>query len=256
MATLQQVDAHAATLDDAVAVALAQFLAAWRVTTAVDGSDAHDDLVDAIMDILASLGPIIETLALDFYEDLREAAGVTMPFRPSGIDLPSRDRVDALAGWSLRPLTLDEPDLELALSRASSGLQRITLGIDRGTIQTNTERDPAGARYARHASANACAFCALLATREGDWLYRTKQSATRVVGVAVGSERVLRGTQPLGEKYHYDCRCVAVPVWSDEDFEEAPYVEAWREAYHEAFDASDGELRSILALMRQSAGLR
>lgn len=78
----------------------------------------------------------------------------------------------------------------------------------RDTVITNTNRE--GVRWARHASANACGFCRMLATRGA--VYRS---------------------QALAKKSHDHCHCLAVP---DRDglYVPAPYVEQWERDYTQA----------------------
>lgn len=115
--------------------------------------------------------------------------------------------------------------------------------------------------WARHASATACGFCRMLATR-GD-VYHSEAAATSVVGRgkamsdmdamwrggAGGPVKGLggrwlaggvkaRGSRGLGSKYHDHCRCVAVPSM---DYEPPSYVDQWREAYYELAKEADRE---------------
>lgn len=85
---------------------------------------------------------------------------------------------------------------------------RAVFNGSRDTVITNTERE--GISWARHASANACGFCRMLATRGA--VYRT---------------------QALAKKSHDHCHCLAVP---DRDglYVPAPYVEQWERDYTQA----------------------
>lgn len=85
---------------------------------------------------------------------------------------------------------------------------RAVFNGSRDTVITNTERE--GVRWARHASANACGFCRMLATRGA--VYRS---------------------QALAKKSHDHCHCLAVP---DRDglYVPAPYVEQWERDYTQA----------------------
>lgn len=293
MATLAEVEAHQQAVTDLTTLAQAELVATWRAVDLANPSEVAEATRDVLPAIVAAYTLAGATLAADFYEDIREAAGVAGAFAATLADGPSPERVDALIGWGLEPLfrqrdVLDaeslaeeygvevEPrmvpasDPDKALSRLSGGLQRIVANADRDTIAANVERDPADATWARHASANACAFCAMLATR--DAVYATKESATRVVGR--GTDRLYdgtkldlrrkgvkaRGTRELGDKYHDDCRCIAVPEWPDEPLERAPYVDDWAAAYKKAFSqlepGTPDYTKELLANMRQILGAR
>lgn len=78
----------------------------------------------------------------------------------------------------------------------------------RETMVANAVRE--NVRWGRHASASACGWCRMLATR----------------GAVYGSAE-------LAESSHPSCHCMAVPARNGR-YEEAPYVEQWREDYAQA----------------------
>lgn len=78
----------------------------------------------------------------------------------------------------------------------------------RETMVANAVRE--NVRWGRHASASACGWCRMLATR----------------GAVYGSAE-------LAESSHPRCHCMAVPARNGR-YEEAPYVEQWREDYAQA----------------------
>lgn len=267
MPTLAEVEAHRQALDDLTTLATAELVALWRSLDLTVPSEVAAAVRDVLPTLAAGYGLASAGLAADFYEDVRGAAGVAGSFAADLAELAHRERVDALAGWGVAPLFWRDdaeaqmlaedygvrveprpaPDPDKALSRLSGGLQRIVANADRDTIALNAERDPADARWARHASANACAFCALMATR--DAVYRSEQSALRVT-------EARSGKQKLGEKYHDHCRCIAVPEWPDAPLERAPYISDWEAAYTAATAELGGanDPKAILSLMRQSLG--
>lgn len=251
MPTLADAEAHQQALADLTTLAQAEFVATWRTVDLANPDEAAEAARDTLPVIAVAYTLASSTLAADFYEDLRDAAGVAGSFVAELADGPDLDRVDALLGWGLAPLypsdpTIATPNPDKALSRLSGGLQRVVANSDRDTIAGNAARDPAKARWARHASANACAFCALLATR--DAAYRSEEAALRVVS--------RRARRKRGEKYHDWCRCAAIPVWPDAPLERAPYVDDWQAAYDAATDELGGmnAPKAILAHMRQSLG--
>lgn len=277
MATLAEAQAHQQAVADLTTLAQAELVTAWRSVDLADPEAVAGTLREVLPDLAAVYSLAGATLAADFYESLRDAARIGGSFAASLADTVSPERVQALVGWGTAPLfpprggtqPTVEADPDKALSRLSGGLQRVVANADRDTIASNAERDPADATWARHASANACAFCALLATRGA--VYASESAALRVggrgtdVATNVGRTRGrkakgvrARGTQAIGDRYHDDCRCVAVPEWPDAPLEEAPYVQQWREKYNEAkvtggkYGAID--LKATLAEMRQTLG--
>lgn len=105
------------------------------------------------------------------------------------VDIP-KGRLVASGRWALT-----QPDPAHALEGSAS---RTVFDASRNTIVTNATLEK-GAVYGRYASANACAFCRMLATREP--CYSTEFAAVRVIG---RSGRP-KGAQALGEKYHDRC---------------------------------------------------
>lgn len=86
---------------------------------------------------------------------------------------------------------------------------RAVFDESRLTIVENADRE--GVRWARHASANACGFCRMLATRGA----------------------VYRGNSKAGFKAHDHCHCLAVPD-RDGTYRPAPYAEQWERDYVQA----------------------
>lgn len=248
-----------------------------------------DRTAEALALVLAEVtdkyGSASAALAAEWFEELRAASGATGSLTAQAAALPSTERLEILARWGVGPLFGATPASATALSLVTGGLSRQVLSVGRETLMQSIATDPAGPRYARHASANACAFCAMLATRGP--VYASKASAGTVTGENLGGtdyrkarrldgtvtpERraeILRGTrartieqggrkgrdttQDLGEKYHDDCHCTVVPVWSADQYREAPYVEKWREAYAEAHDGGM-TTKETLSGLRQALG--
>lgn len=234
MPTLADLDNHRTALANITTLAVAELVRFWRGRPD-DPTQVAGQAREFLADATAGYGLAAGALAADFYDDLRAEAGVAGAFA-AGMATPDTTAVQDVAGWGLAPLfvTEAEPDADAALSRLSGGLQMLVADADRLTIMTNTRRDPTDVRYARHASANACAFCAMLATRQA--AYRSEESA--------------------GGKYHRSCHCIAVPVWPGQEIPEAPYVAQWRESYYSATEKLGGasDEKSVLALMRADLG--
>lgn len=271
--------------------------AIWRRLDLSNPDKLAEPLAQVLEEIGAKYGQAAATLAADWYDEAREGAAVKGRFRASPATLPESERFEALSRWgvgplfpSSRPIYDDSGDIieyervgpnpEKALSMITGGLSRVVLGMARATTEGNTVLDPSGPRYARHASANACAFCALMATRGA--VYASEESALRVTGVSLGGtdyrkmrrtgatrEHILAGSRArtiaqggrkgrttsraLGEKYHDDCHCTTVAVFPGTEYREAPYVKKWREAYADADSSND--LSKALSSMRQALGI-
>lgn len=251
MATQAEVLAHRETVGD-----LAD-LAAFEVREFLRSLGTEDPrrIAKAVREFLPAVAAAYTlastTMAADWYEDLRTEAAVAAAFSAVILDAPDTDVLQDAIGYALVPLFSDVTAPADAAGNLERLAKEVVTGGDRQTIQANATRDKAAPRYARHASANACAFCRMLATRGAE--YRSEETALRVV---LDRPRNKRG---IGEKYHNDCHCTAVPVWgSRSSYEEAPYVAGWREAYYDATKELGGakDTKAILAHMRESMNLQ
>lgn len=232
MATRQQAEEHRGVIAGLIALALRDLTAFWRALNTADAQVA----AEAVRGFVAEVGPAYSFAAggaaADWYDELREeAAPRGRPYRAEVAPPPAPERLDALARWGVSPLFSGDPNSAEALSRLAGGLQRVVADGSRSTIGRSTARDPANARYARHASGTACAFCRMLATRGAVYYQNT-----------------------AGFKSHDHCHCTAVPSWPDAPFQEAPYVAEWRDAYLAARAEAGGATKPILAAMRRSMG--
>lgn len=221
-----------------------EFATIWHKLNLDKPGALASPLAEVLLEIADKYGAAAATLAADWYDEARDAAGMPGSFQVPVAAPPTQGRVNALARWGVGPLFGADPRGDVALTLLSGGLQRLILNQARDTTFDAVATDPVGARYARHASANACAFCALMATRGAT--YASESSALTTSG---------HGSRPLGEKYHDDCHCAVVEVFPGQDYREAPYVKAWRAAYADA-PTTNGriDLRDTLSSMRQTLG--
>lgn len=229
------------------------------------------------------------TVTAQWYDELDPGDGFTAT---PVVDLPA-ERIDNTVRWALyAPAAHPKPaaapdealvpqefpreagavDADVTLSRLAGATKRMVFDASRDTVLDNTYRQ--GIRWARYASADACAFCRMMATKPGSKrLYRTEKSAVRVVGRSTdltladrraraagqaSTEELLarretyergdrkgqvkvhrqRGSRELGEKYHDHCRCVAVPVRDGETYMPPDYTEQWSQDYRAAVKAT------------------
>lgn len=250
-------------LSDLSTVAIRDLVELWRRALVVDVDFARF-LVDAFPEIATTYADVAGSLAADWYE--QSAPNLAYVAHPAAA--PSKEALTKSVEWALGA------DGDQALDRMAGTLQRTVFNGARETILANVEAE--GARWARYASANACEFCKLLATRSGNALYTSKESALRVVGrgkVFSSNFRTdgtrkqggqakgikTRGPRDVGEKYHDHCRCVAVEVRPGHSYDPPSYVEQWQKRYEDAWDAvpdgtsyaNNGVLRAVLAEWRK-----
>ncbi|WP_051264715.1 VG15 protein [Nakamurella lactea] len=242
MPTLADVQGFQSSLDDVSSASLAEFLAVWRVLDLGNAAAATGAIREAIAALIEQYGPMSAELGAQWFDDLRVQAGQSVRYEARLSKVVITDALQSRIGWSAYPLFLEQPNAQQALSRFTATLQQEVTEPAKETVEVNVERDPARPRWARHASANACAWCALLATRGP--VYRSETSAGG------------------GKKYHPHCHCVPVAVWSNQTFEPAPWVADWDKGYRAArkkLDTKDSAAvpsKAILAEMRTSLGLK
>lgn len=265
MPSQAEILAHTRARDAIAELAERDLVAVWRTLTLDDVATARREIQAILPLIIDGYGTPISSLAADWYDELREQAQIARPYRAVVGPLATKAQTDALAGWSTGALYGASPQQEAALTALQGGLQRLLTNADRDTILANIAGDPVRTRYARHASANACAFCAMLATRGA--VYLSKESALGVVGRGTEKRKDgtrldnlrkgvrARGKQALGEGFHDHCHCTEVPVFEGQDYEPAPYIKRFVDAYAAAPAPANGgalDLKDTLASMRKT----
>ena len=189
----------------------------WAVAEALDSNAFVAYLLQAFPELVDPYHQAAGELAATWFEASAPAstyvARVTDP-------LPV-DKLVTSARWALGG------DGRQALDRMEGTLQRAVFDGARDTTLLNVQTTRS--TWARYASANACAFCRLLATR-GD-AYRSEQTAAT--------------------KVHDHCSCLPVEV-RDNDYTPPDYVNQWQEQYITARrNAESGDPKQILAAWRQ-----
>lgn len=194
-----------------------QLVALWRRYS--DSPDILTVLQAAVPEIVGQHAEAAAMVSAQWYEELLpEADFVAAPV----IDLPL-ERLDGTIRWALYA-----PGDSTPIDRLAGSSKRMVFDASRTTIIENAKTE--GVRWSRYASATACEFCRVLATRGS--VYSSRQKA-------------LKG--------HDHCRCVAVP--ERDDYEPPDYVQQWEDEYNAARKtvADEGKaqsLNNILAAMR------
>lgn len=222
------------------------------------------------------------------------------------VDLPA-ERIMKTIAWALYARGSGTP-----LDRIVGALVRMIFDGSRGTVLANLDleyadyaddpvlsdldfeydgepgSEPEGTRWARYASANACGFCRVLATRKA--VYRSAADALTVTGrstnlelsdrrmIAAGTatvdERLAvrqfysrnskwgktgeakvrrpRGSRALGEKYHDHCHCTVVAVRPGQSYNPPAYVQQWQQDYEKAHAEHGSNLAAIANAMDQA----
>lgn len=232
MSSLAEVEAFRGAVDDVSTLSIAELLGFWRSLDLGDAVPSVVALREFFPALVESWAPVAAEVAASFYDEARVTAGAAGTFDAVLAALPEAGKLQGLVSWAAEPLFREAADAPLALSRMTASSSLTVSDAARETIVFNTESDPASPRYARHASASACAFCITLATRGP--VYTSESSARRS---------------------HSHCHCVAVPVWGDE-YEAAPYVKDWQAAYKSVTRmVGSSDPKKVLAGMRQVLGV-
>ncbi len=211
--------------------------------------------------LLLVLPDMLDPVALAMSEGTRQIylaqPGGVEGFEAQVLDGPARaltpGRVEVLFDWAWTQAD--------SVAAFQAGIDRWLRNVSRETTIANAAAE--GGRWARHASANACGFCRMLATRGA--VYTSDAAAGRVVGSgkemsladrrdrAAGRSRSTvsgrggrfiaggrrpRGSRDLGARFHDHCHCQVVAVRPGESYVEPPYVEQWRKDYHAAVEAT------------------
>jgi len=270
MPSPSEVDNFQRLLTTLSAQAVAAVTALWDTLSTVDAVTRWKALHDAYPAVVDPFINASAVLTAEWYSSIDPASSfavVTQPPPPTAI-------LHSNVGWAL---ALADP-----LTNLIGSLERQVFNASRDTILSNAEKE--GTKWARHASANACSFCRILATRGA--VYASEAAAQSVVGrgkdlspmerrmraagtplpfrprfsgqgaavdpgaVSLGGNKrrggkggkgrfiaggagQLRGSQTLGEPYHDNCHCIAVPVRNGA-YEPPDYVAQWDQDYGDA----------------------
>lgn len=218
MATSSDAEALKSVLSDLSTLAVRDLVRFWRRYG--DEPGVQDLLVAAFPEIVGPPASAAAMVTAQWYNELAPE----LPFQAVPVvDLPA-DRMLGTLDWAF-----NAPGEASPLDRVAGSTQRMIFDTSRGTVLENLAVEygddapqPAGTRWARYASATACSFCRVMATRGA--VYRSAAAATTVVG--------------NGQRWHDNCRCVAVPVRPGQVYEPPDYVEQWEQDYLDAVDAA------------------
>jgi len=211
----------------------------WNQAARLSDVEFAAFIAEAFPELLDPFIALSADLAATWFEQSEPASRYIAVTAPP----PPTERFHESALWALRGLGTE------GLDRLQGVAQRAIFDGARDTTLINVERT--NSRWARYASANACAFCQLLSTRTKN-LYSSEEAATRVVG--------RRGSRKVGDKYHDHCHCVAVEVREGQTYELPPHAEQFEETYKSALDAipdgTEDYAQALLSQWRQISGAR
>ena len=188
---------------------------AGRSVTQLFGNASSEQMKQVYPDVVDPFLSAAGTLTAEWYDSLDPES--TFDTRPSV--LPAREILSGSVGWAFSQLN--------PLAAMIGTTERHIFTTSRKTVVENAERERV--RFARYASANACAWCRVLATREA--VYKSAENAV---------------------KGHDNCHCMAVPVRGGDTYTPPAYVADWLEEYNTARGEVGGNLNDIVNKMRST----
>ncbi|GAA1138430.1 hypothetical protein [Nocardioides aquiterrae] len=244
MASRAELDAQAAAQATVVATAWAQFQAAYAGLGLTPAQLATNEGIQALRDLfadfIAAWGEVAGTLAADFYDELRDQAGIPGSFQALVPDPLDSAQVDGIVSWAVTPpRDVDELDIETMLAKIEGASQRLIRQAQRDALNESARRDPARPRVARiPMGAETCAFCLVLASR--GYVYRSETSAGR------------------NNSYHDFCDCEQDVTWSSNPEPPDGYDPGELYGKYDAARRAAGssDLRKILRELRLQEGIR
>lgn len=199
-----------------------------------DGEEVRAALFLATPLIVADYTDGSSALALDWYEELRDAASPALAFAPFPAEPLPDDEVAAIVATTTLALVktppVDAPDpIDLLADKV---IELVSNGF-RDTITENTHADPAAVGWRRFARPDACKFCLMLAAKGAVFTERTARFAAH--GAVMG-----------GNRKGGNCQCIAGPEFGGKDiWSEATPMQYLASKRHRS-DAEKARLREYL----------
>lgn len=201
--------------------------------------------IEAVAEIVARYAEVSATLAADFYDGEREAAGVPGVFTVPLADPPPAEQVDASMRWATKDVWDRDSDvatavqlepldvrLDAAFVKADMATQKLVADVGRETVRQAARQDREAVAYARVAALGACSFCKLLASRGA--VYHTADTAGRDANDRFSGDASV-------VKFHNNCHCGILPVFRGQRFELSPHAARWDEIYREYAQGHPGD---------------
>lgn len=201
--------------------------------------------IEAVTALAARYSEVAATLAADFYDGERDAAGVSGTFTVPLAGAPPGEQVDASLRWATKDLwpraEADATDAQLepldvrlaaAMTKADGATQKLVADRGRATLRQAVDGDPGAVAYARAAALGACSFCKLMASRGA--VYANAQTAGRDA-----NDRFTGDASVV--KFHNNCHCGIVPVFRGQRFELSPQAAEWDRIYREHAQGHPGD---------------
>jgi hypothetical protein len=179
------------------------------------------DLLGAVPEVIGYYAEGSAALAADFYEESRDAAGVSSRFAADAVVSDRVVKIRRAVAWSAEPLF--EGDDATAAARLAEVVQLESARPFRDTVLANRRRDPEAVGW-RRVTGGGCRLCKMLADRGAVYRANTARFAA-----------------------HPNCHCGAEPVFGANDTGETASAMQYVASRHNRTPAQRAELREYLA---------
>lgn len=232
MPSRADVEAFAQTNRSIRVLILAALRGYWQGLDHTNAIDTRDALLEVVPALVAQYGEIAASVAADFYDTARAAAGAPGAFTAVLADPVDLESVRSDVRWSIGPLfNRENPDPPAALGRLEQKVDELALQPGRDTIAHSAGRDPAKVRWARVPVGKTCAFCLMIASKGA--VFHSAESAG------------------AGRKYHGGDDCTPAPFWGNDPYPDGYDPDALLQQYIDARKRADsGNTKAILSELR------
>lgn len=135
---------------------LSKFYAALDLT---DAEAARDALLEYVPVIVNNYGEVAATVAADWYDGIRQTAGVRGSFRANLVVPDNTDAINQTIRRAVGDLFGENPDPETVLNAIAGKAEVYALEGSRLTITNASIDDPAARGWQRIAQEDACNYC-------------------------------------------------------------------------------------------------
>lgn len=209
MTRIQRADKYQKAINDAVKLAQADTVGLMKIVEGKPVEEVAAILRDTMPVVTDTYGSVVGELATSYYDEARAEANLATTYKAIVADTDISAKTQDSIGYTISKL-VKGTDFQVATNTLSGSVQRIVNDVNRQTISYNIVTDPDGTLYQRVASADSCAFCLTIAAK---------------------AELL---TEEWGKKYHDDCRCRSVPVFTGQKPIRMDYYEQFDKEYDQA----------------------
>ncbi|WP_342800980.1 hypothetical protein [Nocardia sp. No.11] len=209
-------EAFRRAIRDLVTLAESDVRDLWRLVQ--DGGP--DALYELLPDIVDTYGAAAQSVAADYYEELRETSGVAGRFAPI-TEAPATTGTGSLIGWA----TAEAVSTESFQSMILGGVQQRIVNQSRDVVRLTSIADPRASGWMRIGSGK-CDFCTMLIRRGAVYTEKSVDFAS-----------------------HPKCGCNAAPAFNREQISavRSEFVESARRRSEETKAADNERVREWIA---------